>query len=154
MTIKTAARYQLRLVREKDPEYSFSEKEQVKTPGQVARILCDSMELDTRSQEVFVVLSLDVHGHINGMIEISRGGLSQTQVEPRAIYQYALLQNASAIMLAHNHPSGIPDPSADDIRLTKNIQAAGQLLGIDVLDHIVIGDGPRMYWSMKEHGNI
>ena len=68
------------------------------------------------------------------------------------MFKAALLANAAAIILAHNHPSGDPTPSADDVALTQRLRAAGDLLGIDVLDHVVIGDGH--YSSFKELGRL
>jgi DNA repair protein RadC len=82
--------------------------------------------------------------------EVSRGTLDATLVHPREVFKAALLANAATIVLAHNHPSGNPAPSPDDMALTRRLIDAGRLLGVDVLDHIVIGDG--RYVSFRERG--
>ncbi|HLV08984.1 MAG TPA: JAB domain-containing protein, partial [Halanaerobiales bacterium] len=69
-------------------------------------------------------------------------------VHPREVFKEAIKRSAAAVILIHNHPSGIPEPSQDDIKLTRRLAEAGEILGIDVLDHIIIGDG--IYLSMKE----
>jgi len=80
--------------------------------------------------------------------EVSRGTLDSTLVHPREVFKAAILANAAAIIVCHNHPSGAPSPSPDDVELTRRLVATGNLLGIDVLDHIVVGDG--RYYSLKE----
>jgi DNA repair protein RadC len=84
---------------------------------------------------------------------LSRGTLDSACVHPRDVFRTALLANASGIVLGHNHPSGDPTPSAADRHLTARLAQAGQIIGIDVLDHIVIGERER-YWSFREHGQL
>ena len=84
--------------------------------------------------------------------EVSRGTLDTTLVHPREVFKAALLANSSAIILCHNHPSGDPCPSPDDVHLTRRLVDAGTLLGVDVLDHIIVGDG--RYYSFKEAGRL
>ena len=76
--------------------------------------------------------------------------LDSTLVHPREVFKAAMLANAAAIVLAHNHPSGDPTPSPDDMALTRRLVDAGRLIGVDVLDHIVIGDGRHV--SFRERG--
>jgi DNA repair protein RadC len=91
--------------------------------------------------EVFGMICLDTRHRVIAYHEVSRGTLDATIVHPREVFKAALLANAAAIVVAHNHPSGDPSPSRDDAELTTRLAAAGQLLGIELIDHIVIGDG-------------
>ena len=81
---------------------------------------------------------------------MSRGTLDSTLVHPREVFKAAILANAAAVVLAHVHPSGDPTPSRDDVELTRRLSSAGALLGIEILDHIVVGHG--CYTSFKELG--
>ena len=100
--------------------------------------------------EVFAILCLSTKHRVIAYHEVSRGTLDTTLVHPREVFKAALLANAAAILLTHNHPSGDPAPSPDDMALTRRLTDAGKLLGVDVLDHIVIGDG--RYVSFRERG--
>jgi DNA repair protein RadC len=80
--------------------------------------------------------------------EVSRGTLDSTLVHPREVFKAALLSNSAAIVVCHNHPSGDPTPTTDDIDVTRRLVATGELLGIPVLDHIVVGED--RYYSFKE----
>ncbi|MDA0666782.1 MAG: DNA repair protein RadC [Planctomycetota bacterium] len=100
--------------------------------------------------EVFYVLYLDSKGRLLFEAEISRGTLSSSLVHPREVFAPALSRRAAAILVAHNHPSGDPQPSADDRTTTRRLQRAGHLLGIELLDHIVIGSGN--FLSFLEEG--
>ncbi len=102
--------------------------------------------------EVFAIICLTTKHRVIAYHEVSRGTLDATLVHPREVFKAALLANAAAIIISHNHPSGDPTPSADDVALTRRLAAAGELLGISVLDHIVIGDG--RYYSFKEAGRL
>ena len=86
-----------------------------------------------------------------GWDELFRGTLTQTSVYPREVVKRALACNAAAVILAHNHPSGDPTPSSDDVTVTRAIVQAGKLLDVDVLDHLVIGSAGK-WVSMKERG--
>lgn len=91
--------------------------------------------------EVFGVLCLTTTCHVICWHQVSRGWLDGTYVEPREIFQTALLTNAASVILAHNHPSGDPTPSPLDLEVTKRLIRTGRLFGIPVVDHIIIGDG-------------
>jgi DNA repair protein RadC len=108
--------------------------------------------LQDQASEVFGILCLSTKRQIIAYHEVSRGALDSTLVHPREVFKAALLANASAIILMHNHPSGDPTPSADDLALTARLVSAGSVLGIDVLDHIVIGDG--RWTSLVELGRL
>ena len=102
--------------------------------------------------EVFGVLCLTTKQRIICWHEVSRGSLDSTLAHPREIFKAAILANAAAVIVAHNHPSGDPTPSADDVELTRRLAAAGTLMGIEVLDHIVIGD--ESFVSFRQTGKL
>jgi DNA repair protein RadC len=81
--------------------------------------------------------------------EVSRGSLDRTSVHPREIFKPAFMVNASAVIVGHNHPSGDPEPSGDDFEMTERLVRAGHLLGLDVIDHIIIGH--HSFVSLKSH---
>ncbi len=103
-----------------------------------------------RDQEHFWVLLLNSRHEVVGVVETSRGGLNAASVEPREVFREAVRRCAYAVILAHNHPSGNPEPSPDDVRVTQTLRDAGALLGIRVLDHLVVGDG--RFVSLRERG--
>lgn len=101
-------------------------------------------------KEYFLVLLLDGKNRIIRRVQISEGSLNQSIVHPREVFSPAVRESAAAIILAHNHPSGDPAPSHEDIAVTRRLREAGEMMGIAVLDHIVIGDGD--YVSFVERG--
>ena len=101
-------------------------------------------------REQFCVLMLNAKNEIIGLNIVSTGDVSSATVTPRELLKPAILTNSSALVLGHNHPSGDPTPSPEDVRVTKAIVEAGELLDIDVLDHLIIGRG--RYTSMKSKG--
>lgn len=105
--------------------------------------------LDRQIVEVCIVLCLDAKLWLIGMHELSRGSLTSTLVEPRNVMQVALLANAAAIVLVHNHPSGDPTPSPEDRAAYERIKAVGELMNVPVHDFIIIGAENR-YTSMHE----
>jgi len=103
-------------------------------------------------KEVFFLLSLNTKNGITAIRTISIGSLSANVVHPREVFKAAILDDAAHIIVAHNHPSGDPTPSREDIEITKKLAETGKIMGIDVLDHVIIGDG--RHFSMKEAGHI
>ncbi len=103
-------------------------------------------------QERLRVALLNSKGELIAMDDVTVGGLYSSSASPREVFSKAVRKGAYAVILAHNHPSGDPTPSDDDINVTRQIAAAGDLLGIYLLDHIIIGDG--RYISLKEIGII
>lgn len=140
--------YKLTLVKEKEVPYSCSEV--LTTPDAVAKLAVDYIGLDTFAEECMYLLALNIKNHVNGLAEVSHGTLNTSLVHPREIYKYAMTMNAASIILIHNHPSGDPAPSIEDIEVTKKLKKAGDLLGIKLLDHVIIGDG--RFASLKEKG--
>src|SRR5207302_8829691 len=98
-------------------------------------------EFGRLDREVFLALVLDGKNQLLGFNQVSVGSLSAALVHPREVFKAAILANAAAIILVHNHPSGDPEPSPEDRAITGRLKEAGELLGIKVLDHVVIGDG-------------
>lgn len=122
----------------------------VGTPAQCAAAF--SAMLQDEPAEVFGILCLTTKHRVIAYHEVSRGSLDATLVHPREVFKAAILANAAAIILTHNHPSGDPTPSPDDVALTQRLVGAGELLGIDVLDHVIIGDG--RWVSFRELGRL
>lgn len=110
------------------------------------------MGLDTLAEEVFYIICLNAKGTVAGIHEISHGDLCSSSAHPREVFKRAILNNAAAIILAHNHPSGNPKPSDTDISTTERLVNAGDLLGINVVDHIIVAEGS--YCSMKSQSLI
>lgn len=144
-------KYNLRLVREEGPGYQL-ENERITGPAPAAKIFREFLELDHRTQEVFAIATLDTASHVTGIMEVSTGSLSASIVHPRDVFQRAILQNAAAIILCHNHPSGNLEPSEKDISLTRKLVEAGKIMGIEVFDHLIISD--NNYLSMRGEGMI
>jgi DNA repair protein RadC len=103
-------------------------------------------------REHFLVAMLDQKNKVIGINTVSMGSLTASVVHPREVMKPAILSNAAALVCGHNHPSGAPHPSQEDRALTKRLVGAGQLLGIKVLDHIIIGDGSEAYFSFADEG--
>lgn len=109
--------------------------------------------LEPEVVEVCYALFLTTRTGLIRYHQISRGSISTTIVHPREVFQAALLANAACIVLCHNHPSSDPTPSPDDLVLTQRVRAAGELLGIELLDHIIIGRGGS-FASIRELGRL
>lgn len=110
------------------------------------------LRLRFQQREHFAVILLNVKNHILSMPIISVGSLTASVVHPREVFRAAILQTAAAMILVHNHPSGDPTPSSEDVSITMRLIDAGKIMDIPVLDHIIIGD--NKYISLKEEGVI
>ena len=120
------------------------------SPDDVCQLV--KQELAKADRERCLSLMLDARNRVIGIEEVSVGSLNANILHPREIFKSAILANAAAIILAHNHPSGSMDPSDEDLTITKRIQEAGKILGIDVVDHVIVGaDGVT---SFKEKALI
>ena len=117
-------------------------------PGEAARYLLP--RYSSRPVETFGLLALDARHRLRREAVVSVGCLTASLVHPREVFQEAVVSRAAALVLFHNHPSGDPEPSAEDLALTRRLAAAGSLMGIEVLDHLVLGAG--RYVSLKERG--
>ena len=130
-----------------DPPES-DKKPVVKTPEDVENLV--RTKLKGKKKEYFLVLSLDTRGKLIKTSEVSVGSLDSSIVHPREVFKEALTASAASVIFVHNHPSGDPEPSEDDIKLTKRLTDAGDILGIDVLDHVITGDDD--FRSLKREG--
>lgn len=106
--------------------------------------------LSVEAQEHFVVLVLDTRNHVRDTVTVYVGNVNSSVVRVAEVLRPAIVQNCPAIILAHNHPSGDPDPSPEDVSVTRSIIQAGKLFDIEILDHIVIG--ADRFVSLKERG--
>ena len=109
-------------------------------------------ELRYKKKEIFRVVLLNTKNVIIGSKDISEGSLNASIVHPREVFLEAIKKSANKMILMHNHPSGDPTPSSEDINITKRLISAGQIVGIEILDHVIIGDGS--FYSFKENGQI
>ncbi|MGE5482825.1 MAG: RadC family protein [Bacteroidota bacterium] len=121
----------------------------LRSPAEVARYIAP--ELTLRQQETFVVIMLSAKNAPIAHKVVSIGTANATLVHPRELFRPAIRSGAVAVIACHNHPSGDPTPSAEDLALTKRLKEAGQVLGIELLDHLIIGAGGS-YVSLKERG--
>ncbi len=134
----------------KDSSILYSPRK-LESPGDAAGLARGFLQDSDR--EKFIVICLSTKNEPSCISIASIGSLNSSIVHPREIFKTALLSNSASVILAHNHPSGEPTPSQEDLDVTKRLVEAGKILGISVLDHIVIGDGNR-FFSFKEKGLI
>ena len=125
-------------------------KPKINSPEDVYRLLNPQMR--EIKKEIFVLICLDTKNQIISKETISIGSLNANIVHPREVFKPALLASAAHIIVAHNHPSGDPTPSKEDIEITKKLAETGKIIGIELLDHVIIGDS--RHFSMKEAGHI
>lgn len=113
-------------------------------------------EIRDLGHEIFLVLSLNTRNRMLDKRMVSTGIMDSSLVHPREVFRTAISQSAAAVILVHNHPSGDPSPSAEDVKLTRQLIDSGKLIGIKVLDHVIIGrkfaDYTREYLSLRESG--
>jgi DNA repair protein RadC len=127
---------------------SFSDGVILNSPSAAAEYYME--ELRHQEQEILVLAMLNSKGRLIQDKVVSKGTVRSSLISPREIFIEAMKHQAVSILLLHNHPSGIPDPSRDDLALTLRVKEAGEMIGIELLDHIIIGD--RQAVSMREQG--
>lgn len=151
---KAAAIRSAFLLAQRLSQESYRESPLCDTPERVADLLREPNRLYT--VEHFQVVCLNTRRRLISVENIAQGILDQVLVHAREVFSVAISRKASAIILAHNHPSGEPTPSDADIRVTRDLIRAGQLLKIEVLDHVILGtrttERPRDYCSLREMG--
>lgn len=125
-----------------------AERPQIKSPADAAQLLAD---MGTLEQEEMRTLLLDTKNRVLGRPKVYQGSVHTTVIRIAELFRDAVRQNCTALIVAHNHPSGDPTPSPEDAAITREIVKAGELLEIDVLDHLVIGAAGR-FVSLKERG--
>ncbi len=124
------------------------ERPTINSPADAAALV--QYEMSALEQEHLRVLLLDTRNHVLDIVEIYRGSVNTSQVRVGEVFKAAIRRNATAIIVVHNHPSGDPTPSPDDVAVTRAFVQAGKLVDVDVLDHLIIGRGK--FVSMKERG--
>lgn len=150
--LKAALELGRRLNQESAPKH-----ERVRTPEDAARTLRNEVRMLDR--EFFWALLLDSKNNLKGKpIEITKGILNASLVHPREVFREAIKLNVAAVVVVHNHPSGDPTPSAEDVRITKQLVEAGRIVGIKVIDHVILGkpssaDG-KDFMSVREAGIV
>jgi DNA repair protein RadC len=127
---------------------SPEERPSIKSPSDAATLL---NEMGVMEQEIMRTILLDTKNRVLAMPTVYRGSLHTTVIRITELFREAVRQNCAALIIAHNHPSGDPTPSPEDVAITREIVQAGKLLDIDVLDHLVIGAGQK-FVSLKERG--
>lgn len=118
----------------------------LKEAAQIGR----ELELDMAADEYFYIVAVNAKGDVTGIHQISHGDLTSSNATPREVFKRAILNNAVGIVCLHNHPSGDPTPSKSDRLVTERLIAAGEILGVKVMDHVIIGMDGR-YYSFVEH---
>ena len=141
--LKAALELARRLAAE-HPEERF----QIRSPADVASLL--QLEMGLLEQEELRVILLDTKNRVLGIRQVYVGSANATSLRVGELFKEAIRQNATAVVVVHNHPSGDPTPSSEDVQVTRTIREAGQLLDVEVLDHIVIGQ--QRFVSLKERG--
>ena len=144
----------VRLEMVKEPAHRYNlESRAIHGPEDADRAAREILKLDRQAQEVFAVFLLDTKNHIIAVHEVTRGSINASIVHPREVFKAAVMANANSIICFHNHPSGNPNPSQEDLAVTERLVKASKILDIPVLDHIIIGDSGE-YISLKNLGMI
>ena len=130
-------------------EPSWYSKEPLDNPDKIARFM--SEELRSFDREVFCILNLTTDAKVINMNIVSMGTLNASLVSAREVFKSSILSNAASIIAVHNHPSGNLYPSQNDMLITNKLMQAGELLGIELLDHIIVGGGKGEYYSFHTH---
>ena len=129
------------------PDLSYA----IKSPDDAVAIGREFMRIHEEPEEYMYMICMNTKNRIIGVFEISHGTVNASLVNPREAFQKALLANAVSVIFMHNHPSGDSTAGREDIEVTKRLSEAGKILGVEVLDHIIIGDS---YSSLKEKGYL
>ena len=143
--------FTVKLVKESGKLYDL-ENTFIKSPENAYEAIEKVFDLNSKTKEHFGILTLSTKNQIIGAHIIHIGGLNISIVQMREVFQQAILNNAASILCFHNHPSGDPTPSPEDISITERLMESGKILGIDVLDHLTIGD--KRFISLREKGHM
>lgn len=131
------------------PQVAEADGNKIFTPSDVFNMCAD---LRTLAQESFQILTMDTKYFIINRHMITLGLLNGTMYHPREVFRAAILDGADSIIAMHNHPSGDPNPSAEDVKMTKQLAGASKIIGIEMLDHVIIGR--NTFYSFRENGQI
>lgn len=143
---KSIRNYELRIRRVKVAEDEAAYGKSIREPDDVAEVA--RALIGDAAQEHFCVFMLDIRNRIIGYYEAGRGGIDSCPVDPRSVFRTSIAVGASSILIAHNHPSGDPSPSKEDLALTKRLKDGAKLLGLTLLDHVIVTDDEVL--SMRE----
>lgn len=138
--------YRCHLVKDRTVRYGHAS-----CPKNIFEIMTE-LGADSWAEECLYLFCLDIRNRVIGIHEISHGTIVSTSADVKDIFKRALLNNATSIILAHNHPSGCVSPSKEDIAITRRVTEAGNLLEVTLLDHVIIGDG--QFCSLQEQNLI
>lgn len=122
------------------------------TPQGIVELCNRNFFLSCMAEEYVYLICADTKCHISGVFELSHGSADSSVLKPREVFIRALLAGAVNIILVHNHPSGDPTPSRDDFQITGRIRESGKMIGVELIDHIIIGDSE--YYSFRENGKV
>lgn len=146
-------KYSIEVIQETSKKYDEDLKS-IQSSYTAVKAFKEIFRIDKQAEEVLALLCLDTKNKIIGAFEVSRGTINSSMAHPREVYKRALLMNSARIMLCHNHPSGEIEPSNADNSMTERMKKAGDLIGIDLLDHFIIGNGNDDFYSYRGETNI
>ena len=142
-----------KLLREKEEAGYYHIPEAITSPDSAFDTIIELTQCDRETQEVLGLLSLNTKMRVIGCEIIHKGSVNASIVTPRDVFKMALMKGATSIMIFHNHPSGNPEPSTEDKEVTRRLAECGKMLGVELLDHIIVGDDDR-YVSLRDRGII
>lgn len=149
---KTRLTTDRKAVLEKDYSVNYPELDNImNSPEKIVKLAKGFLRMHEETEEYMYMICLNTKLMMTGLFEISHGNVNSSVVGTREVFQKALLGNAVSIILMHNHPSGDCTPSIQDIEVTKRLVEAGKIIGVEVLDHIIIG---KQYCSLREKGHL
>lgn len=131
-------------------EATAASAETINGDTDAAQMFREAFDFDHADREVFAAIALNTKNRVLGVWQVSIGSLNASIVHPRELFRTAVMLGAASVVVGHNHPSGDPTPSGADIQLTRRLVKAGDVLGIEVLDHIVVGDTSHV--SLRDQG--
>lgn len=131
---------------------SSKDSVQITSPSETAEVT--RFFLEDEDREVFLVIVLNTKNEVIAVHRCHIGILNSSLVHPREVFKAAMLNNASSIICAHNHPSGNPMPSREDLDITRRLSSSGNILGIVLLDHMIIANNSDDYYSLKQHHQL
>ena len=137
------------LLKEKSINYG-EDRKKMSSPREVISLMNEVFSCSSLAEEYLYLLCLDTKCHLLGVFEVTHGTVDSSLVSPREVYQRALLCGACGIILVHNHPSGDPAPSKEDIKATERIRESGKILNIPLQDHIIIGENDFFSFAYNE----
>lgn len=150
---KTILNDQQRAVLEKECSVNYPEIDRkISSPESAVVLARHYLRLHEQTEEYLYMICMNVKLEVTGIFELSHGNVNSSIVSVREMFQKALLANAVSIIVMHNHPSGDPTPSHEDVQVTKRMVEAGKIIGVQVLDHIIIGR--HGFSSLKEKGYL